>query len=228
MNPAETGPTLYGEGMKRWLVGLTLVSFLVVGCGSGNDNAAPTTTTSAAPATTVAPTTTVPVTSTSRPASTSTTAARQTAAKAVIEPHQVAGIPLGATKSEAIAVLGPPTVTGQEADLSGKKYDYLRWQFSGNRGLFLNFRTDSVTSPLLTDWIASAPGPTTKAGTQVGDTAAKVVVAYGPLTGFCCESQVASVTQGPGRMIVIVPNESKTVSRIVGGDPGYWSRSIAD
>jgi hypothetical protein len=218
--------------LRRWLFGLALVSFALGGCGSGDDTAAPTTTTSAAPVTTSAPTTlvatTAPPTTASRPAATSTTTARPTAAKAVIEPHQVAGIPMGATKSEAIAVLGPPTNTGREADLSGKKYDYLRWEFSGNRGLFLNFRTDSVTSPLLTDWIASAPGPTTKAGTQVGDTAAKVVAAYGPLTGFCCESQIASVTQGAGRMIVIVPNDSKTVSRIVGGDPGSWSRSIAD
>jgi hypothetical protein len=200
------------------MLGLVLLSFLAAGCGSGDGDQAASTTV-----------TTLAVTSTTRPGATTTTSARVTAAKAVIEPHQVAGIPLGSNKSQAYAVLGPPTTTGQETDLSGKKYDYLRWEFGGGiRGLVLNYRTDSVTSPLLTDWAANAAGPTTKAGVQFGDTAAKVVAAYGPLTGFCCDTQVASVTQAGGRMIVIVPNASKTVNRIVGGDPAFWSRSIAD
>ena len=29
-------------------------------------------------------------------------------------------------------------------------------------------------------------------------------------------------------MIVVVANDSKTVIQIIGGDPAYWSRSIAD
>jgi hypothetical protein len=135
---------------------------------------------------------------------------------------------LGAGKSQAIAVLGPPTTSGQETDLSGKKYDFLKWQLSGNRGLTLNFRTESVTSPLLTDWNVNAPGPVTKGGVQVGDTAAKVTAAHGALQVFCCESKVASVVDGPGRMIVVVADDTQKVIQITGGDPGYWSRSIAD
>ena len=46
----------------------------------------------------------------------------------MIEPDTVAGIPLGANKSQAIAVLGNPTVTGQTTDLSGATYDFLRWE----------------------------------------------------------------------------------------------------
>ena len=151
--------------MNRWLALLAVGAVLAAGCGAGDDDtAAPTSTAvtstppssglvstvTAAPATSAAPTT--------RPGATSTTRGGQAAARAVIEPHAVAGIALGANKSQAIAVLGSPTMQGQETDISGKKYDYLRWQFSGNRGLFLNFRTESVTSPLLTDWIATAPG----------------------------------------------------------------------
>lgn len=222
--------------MKRWLTLLAVGALLAAGCGSdGDDTAAPTTTevTSAPPTSATATTVTAaPATSaapTTRPSgATSTTRGVQAAAKAVIEPQAVAGIALGANKSQAIAVLGPPTTQGQETDISGKKYDYLRWQFSGNRGLFLNFRTESVTSPLLTDWIATAPGPATKAGVQVGDAQAKVTAAHGPLQAFCCESQVASVSQGGGRMMVVVANDSKTVIQIIGGDPAYWSRSIAD
>ena len=231
--------------MRRWLAVLVLASVASVasvaatGCGSDDDeSAAPATTTtspgtsvaSSVPATTTAPVTQGPATTaTTTPASTAPpTTSGQAAAKAIIEPNAVAGIALGSNKSQAIAVLGPPTTMGQEADLSGKTYDYLRWQFSGNRGLFLNFRTESVTSPLLTDWIATAPGPATKGGVQVGDGAAKVVAAHGALQAFCCNAQVASVTEGAGRMIVVVANDNQQVTQIIGGDPGYWSRSIAD
>ena len=209
---------------------LVLVALMATACGSGDDTAAPTTTTTAAPITTTTVTsTTAPApTSTTRAGAATTTTARAGAAKAVIDAATVAGIPLGAGKSEAIAVLGPPTMTGQGTDVSGKKYDFLRWQISGNRGLTLNFRTESVTSPLLTDWIASAPGPVTTRGVQVGDGADKVTAAHGALVTFCCESKVASVMQGPGRMIVVVPDETRKVSQIIGGDPEYWSRSIAD
>ena len=221
--------------MKRWLTVLAMASLVAAGCGSdGDDTAAPTTAVTSAPPTSAAVTTVTaaPATSaapTTRPSgATSTTRGGQAAARAVIEPQAVAGIALGANKSQAIAVLGPPTTQGQETDISGKKYDYLRWQFSGNRGLFLNFRTESVTSPLLTDWIATAPGPATKAGVQVGDGQSKVTAAHGPLQPFCCEAQVASVSPGGGRMIVVVANDSKTVIQIIGGDPAFWSRSIAD
>ena len=179
--------------MKRWLTVLAMGALLAAGCGSGGDDrAAPTTAVTEVPPTSAAVTTVTaaPATSTApttRPSgATSTTRAGQGAARAVIEPQAVAGIQLGANKSQVIAILGPPTTQGQETDISGKKYDYLRWQFSGNRGLFLNFRTESVTSPLLTDWIATAPGPSTKAGVQGGDGQAKVTAAHGPLQSFCC------------------------------------------
>ena len=215
--------------LPRRCAGLALVALTFVACGSGDDDAAaPAPTTTAAPATTLAPTTVAPSPTTTRaPAATSTTR-RPTPATAVIEPDTVAGIPLGATKSQAIAVLGQPTRTSQETDLSGKKYDALNWDFSGNRGLSLAFGTDSVTSPLLTDWKATAPGPVTKAGVQVGDAVAKVTSAYGALQAFCCDTKIATVNQGAGRMIVIVGNASQKVDQIVGGDPAFWSRKIAD
>ena len=202
---------------------------VVAGCGSDGDGAAPATTTTEAPATTVVPSTTVASsTTTSRAPAVTSTTRRPTPATAVIEPDSVAGIPLGATKSQAIAVLGQPTRTTQETDLSGKRYDALSWDFSGNRGLSLAFGTESVTSPLLTDWKATAPGPVTRAGVQVGDGVAKVTSAYGALQAFCCDTKIANVNQGAGRMIVIVGNASQKVDQIVGGDPAYWSRKIAD
>jgi hypothetical protein len=203
---------------------------MTAACGSGDDDAAaPSTTTTEAPATTQAPSTTVtPSTATTRAPAVTSTTRKPTAATAVIEPDTVAGIPLGATKSQAIAVLGQPTRTSQETDLSGKKYDALSWDFSGNRGLSLAFGTDSATSPLLTDWKATAPGPVTKAGVQVGDAVAKVTGTYGALQAFCCDTRIANVTQGAGRMIVIVGNTSQKVDQIVGGDPAFWSRKIAD
>jgi hypothetical protein len=213
--------------MGRRLLTLALGAVLATACGSGGDEAAPTTTSTAAVVTTTS-TTAPAATSTTRGGGATTTTARPSAARAVIEPAAVAGIPLGANKSQAIAVLGQPTATGQETDLSGKKYDFLRWDISGNRGLTLNFRTESVTSPLLTDWSVSAPGPVTEGGVQVGDGVAKVTAAHGALQAFCCETRVASVTEGPGRMIVVVDNATQRVTRIAGGDPAYWSRSIAD
>ena len=224
--------------MKAWLVILPVALVVTTGCGSGGGEDAAATSIPSPPATEAVTSTTAPLaTSTSRATgatsttrtsgSTSTTAAR-TAATAIIEPAMVAGVALGANKSQAIAVLGTPTTSGRETDLSGKQYDFLRWQLDGNRGLTLNFRTESVTSPLLTDWTANASGPVTKGGVQVGDGAAKVIAAHGPLQGFCCESQVASVSQGGGRMIVVVDGATQRVTQITGGDPAFWSRSIAD
>ncbi len=211
----------------RGTLGVALLALGLVGCGPGEDTATtPTTVTTVSVTTTAAPASTT--TTTQAPAATTTTTARVTAATAVIEPHRVAGIPLGATKSQAIAVLGPATRSGQETDLSGKKYDYLNWDLSGNRGLSLAFGTDSVTSPLLTDWKATSAGPRTTGGVQVGDAAAKVSTAHGPLTSFCCDTRVASVNQAGGRMIVIVGNASQKADQIVGGDPAFWSRKIAD
>lgn len=215
--------------MRRRGFLFVLAIVVVSGCGSEGDNAAPATTTTAAPATTIAaPTTTAASTTTSRAPAATTTTRRPAAATAVVEPDTVAGIPLGATKSQAIAVLGQPTRTSQETDLSGKKYDALNWDLTGNRGLSLAFGTDSVTSPLLTDWKATGPGPVTKAGVQVGDAVAKVTAAYGALQAFCCDTKIANVNQGAGRMIVIVGNASQKVDQIVGGDPAFWSRKIAD
>ena len=206
----------------RRVAALAVVALMTVACGSGDDDGA-------APATTAAPTTTVaPSTTTTRAPAVTSTTRKPTPATALIEPDTVAGIPLGATKSQAIAVLGQPTRTSQETDLSGKKYDALSWDFSGNRGLSLAFGTDSATSPLLTDWKATAPGPVTRAGVQVGDAVAKVTSAYGALQAFCCDARIANVNQGAGRMIVIVGNASQKVDQIVGGDPAFWSRKIAD
>lgn len=211
--------------MARLRVTLAAVVLAVAaGCGPNEDDpviagqdGVTTTTTAVAPVTTntsVAPITT-------------TAAAASKAATAVVEPHTVAGLPLGATKTEVIAVLGPPTKTGQETDLSGAKYDYLRWELDGNRGLALNFRTLSATSPRLTDWIATAKGPRTKTGIQVGDPATKVVAAHGALQDFCCDAKIASVKQGAGRLIIVVPNGG-AVGQLIGGDEAFWSKSIAD
>jgi hypothetical protein len=215
---------------RRWEAVLTFLALASVACGSdGDDTAASASTTATVAPTTAAPTTTVaPSPTTTRPPAATSTTRRPTPATAVIEPDTIAGIPLGATKSQAIAVLGQPTRTSQETDLSGKKHDSLSWDLSGNRGLVLAFGTESVTSPLLTDWKATGPGPATKAGVQVGDAAAKVTAAYGALQAFCCDTKVASVNQGAGRMIVIVGNASQKVDQIVGGDPAFWSRKIAD
>ena len=216
--------------VRRGIATVMFVALAAVACGSGDDDTAAPVTTTPAP-TTAAPTPTTTVaasTTTSRPPAATSTTRRPAAATAVIEPDTVAGVPLGATKTQAIAALGPPTRTSQETDLSGKKYDALSWDLSGNRGLSLAFGTESATSPLLTDWKATGPGPVTKAGVQVGDAAAKVTAAYGALTAFCCDTKVASVNQGAGRMIVIVGNGSQKVDQIVGGDPAFWSRKIAD
>lgn len=86
----------------------------------------------------------------------------------------------------------------------------------------------SVTSPRLTDWIANPAGPVTSKGVKVGDTAAKVTTAYGALETFCCGTHVASVESGGGRLIVVVDDASQMVVNLTGGDPEFWSRSIAD
>ncbi|MGH9225321.1 MAG: hypothetical protein ACRD2W_16415 [Acidimicrobiales bacterium] len=208
-------------------------------CGDGDvsGSASPTTTATAVP-TTLPPATAPPSTTattapaaatTTRPAAAATTTtALPTPATAIIGPDTVAGIPLGANKSAAIGVLGIPTVSGQTTDLSGATYDFLRWSLDGNRGLTLNFRTPSATSPLLTDWQVTAVGPTTALGIKVGDTASQVTAAYGPLQAFCCDSRVASVERNGGRLIVIVDNAGSLVRQLIGGDPAFWSRSIAD
>ncbi|MGH9277853.1 MAG: hypothetical protein ACRD12_07055 [Acidimicrobiales bacterium] len=145
-----------------------------------------------------------------------------TAATAVVEPDSIGGIPLGATRQEAIEVFGPPDSTAE---------DQLRWQFGGGtaRGLTLFFRSGSTFSPGLTDWIATARGPVTAKGVGVGDGAGAVIAAYGALDPFCCETKVASVEQAGGRMIVVVGSYgTSAVGQVIGGDPKAWSRSIAD
>ena len=213
------------------LIGFALVA--LAACNDGKDTATPTTATS--PVTTAPPasttTTAIVVTTVGSPPTTTagatTTVPSPTAATAVIEPDTVAGIPLGSNKSQAIAVLGTPTVTGQLQDLSGATYDFLRWDIGGNRSLTLNYRTPSATSPLLTDWQVTGRGPATRLGIRVGDTTNQVTAAYGPLQDFCCDTKVANVERGGGRLIVIVDNASQVVRQLVGGDPAFWSRSIA-
>jgi hypothetical protein len=171
-----------GPVRRRWIGFLIVVGAATVGCASGGDDTGAAAATTTTPPTTVARATTVaPSTTATRAPSATSTTRRTTAATAIIEPDTVAGIGLGATKAQAIAVLGPPTRTSQETDLSGKKYAM-----------------------------------------------AKVTAAYGALQAFCCDTKVASVNQGPGRMIVIVGNASGKVDQIVGGDPALWSRKIAD
>jgi hypothetical protein len=147
-----------------------------------------------------------------------------TAAQAIIEPDSVAGLGLGTNKSEAHAVLGTPTSSGKHTDVHGEEFDFLHWQIDGNRGLTLNYRFPTGVSPKLTDWQASAHGPSTKKGVRVGDSADQVTAAYGPLEPFV-GVEVAAVEQGGGRMIVVVDNGSVTL--IIGGDHEAWMRSVA-
>ena len=147
-----------------------------------------------------------------------------TAAQALIEPDSVAGLGLGTNKSEAHAVLGPPTSQGKHTDVNGEEFDFLHWQLDGNRGLTLNYRFPTGVSSKLTDWSANASGPSTKKGVQFGDTADQVIAAYGPLEPFI-GLQIAAVEQGGGRMIVVV--DDGAVTMIIGGDPAQWMRSVA-
>ena len=178
-------------------------------------------------------TTTVAATTSTAPATTVTTArattttARVTAANAVIEPDSIGGLEPGSNKTAASTRFGDPTSTGDGTDLAGDRYEFLRWDFSGNRGLTLYYRQRGVTSPLLEHWQVTAAGPATARGVKVGDPASAVVAAYGALQPFCCDAQVASVTRGPGRMIVIV-QPGGNVTQIIGGIESSWSRLIAD
>jgi hypothetical protein len=145
-----------------------------------------------------------------------------------VEAASVAGLRLGTTKAEAVAVLGAPTSERRDTDVGGSAFDSLRWDFDDDGGLILNFRTGAGASARLTDWTATAPGPHTESGVEVQDTAAEVEAGYGPLEPFCCDARVASVASGGGRMIILVDDVSKQVAQIIGGDERYWSRSIAD
>lgn len=155
------------------------------------------------------------------------TAPRTMASRSVLEPDSVAGIPLGATRDQAAAVLGPATTTSSGQD-SGGSYQTLHWQLSGNRGLALSFRAGSTFSPGLTDWRSNVRGPATAVGIEVGSPREKVTDAYGPLTDFCCASKVASIERGSGRLVVIVLNGTQMADRIVGGDPKVWMRTIEE
>lgn len=145
-------------------------------------------------------------------------------AEAAIEPDSVAGVGLGANKSEAQAVLGPAGSQGRHRDVHGEEFDFLHWALDGERGLTLNYRFPTGLSPKLTDWQVSARGPVTGAGVRVGDSEDQVIAAYGPLEPFV-GVQVASVERGGGRMIVVV--DGGRVTLIVGGDPEWWMRSVA-
>ena len=145
-------------------------------------------------------------------------------AQAIVEPDSVAGLGLGTNKSEAEAVLGPPTSSGKHTDVNGQQYDFLQWQLDGNGGLTLNYRFPEGVSPKLTDWNVNARGPATNRGVRVGDSEDQVVAAYGPLEPFV-GAQIAAVEQGGGRMIVIVDNGM--ARSILGGDAEFWMRSVA-
>lgn len=155
------------------------------------------------------------------------TAPRTMASRSVLEPDSVAGIPLGATKDQAAAVLGPATTTSSRQDAGGS-YQTLHWQLSGSRGLALSFRVGSSFSPGLTDWLSDIRGPATPAGIEVGSPMEKVIGAYGPLTDFCCASKAASIERGGGRLVVVVLNGTQVADRIVGGDPRAWMRTIEE
>lgn len=155
------------------------------------------------------------------------TAAKTMASRAVMEADSVAGLPLGATRDQAAAVLGNPTTVTSEGDSAGS-YEAHRWQLSGNRGLALSFRAGSRYTPGLTDWRADINGPRTIGGVQVGDTTDEVVAAYGPLAAFCCAAKVAMIERGGGKMIVIVRDNTGLVDTIVSGDPAAWMRTIED
>ena len=98
------------------MVVVASVGLSVGACGSDSDQ--PATATTLASTTTVSPvvTTVAPTTATPTP----TTKAPSKAATAVIEPDSVAGLALGASKADSIAVLGTPGQMGQETDLSGE------------------------------------------------------------------------------------------------------------
>jgi hypothetical protein len=196
---------------------ILLTTLIAAGCGGGGRGASPgpTGSPSGGPA---------PAAASSPPPAPVHTAP----SAAVVEPANVAGLPLGATKPEAVAVLGGPTSQRRDTDVGGSGYDSLRWDFDDDGGLVLNFRTESAMSPRLTDWSATAPGPRTPQGIQVADAEAKVVAAHGSLQPFCCDAKVASVQGGGGRMIIVVDDASGKVTQIIGGDENYWSRSIAD
>ena len=191
-------------GRRR--AGIAAVALVLGGCSGGGGNSAPATSGFAPP---------------------EVTATRTVASRSVIEPDAVAGLPLGASKDQAAAVLGPATTTTSDRDAAGK-YETLHWQLSGNKGLALSFRGGSRFSPGLTDWAADVRGPTTAAGVQVGDEADKVIDAYGPLAEFCCASRAAVVDRGGGRLIVIVLNTTRVTDRIIGGDPTAWMRTVQE
>ena len=184
-----------------------LVMVAAVGCSGGGPDSPPPTAPPFAPPAVTAP--------------------RTMASRAVIEADSVAGIPLGATRDQAAAVLGPATTTSSGRDSAGP-YQTLHWQLSGNKGLALSFRAGSHFTPGLTDWRSDIRGPATSTGVQVGDQADTVIAAYGPLADFCCASKAAAVERGGGRMLVLVLNNTRIVERIVGGDPAAWMRTIAD
>ena len=145
-------------------------------------------------------------------------------AQAVLEPDSVAGVGLGTNKSEALAVLGPAGSQGKRTDVNGEEFDFLHWPLDGGRGVTLNYRFPTGLSPKLTDWQATARGPATSKGVQVGDSADQVTAAYGPLEPFV-GAHAAFVDQGGGRLMVVV--DGGTVTLIVGGDPEFWMRSVA-
>jgi len=126
-----------------------------------------------------------------------TSLAPVSAAQAIVEPDSVAGLGMGTNKSEAEAVLGPPTSSGRHTDVNEQQYDFVHWQVDASRGLTLNYRFPEGVSPKLTDWSVDAHGPSTSRGVRVGDSEDEVVAAYGPLEPFV-GAQIAAVEQGGG------------------------------
>jgi len=222
-----------------WLWGV-VVALVVVACtDDGGEEATPTTapgpatttepadTTAAAGAATTAAAANAPATTAAASPATTAAAGAGAAATARIEPNAIAGLPRGSNKSAAYERFGNPNASGQDTDRAGASYEFLRWELSGNRGLTLYYRALGVTSPLLTHWQVTAPGPATARGIKVGDPASAAVAAYGPLEPSCCGALMVSVTEGGGKLVLLMDPAGTVVHQILGGTESSWTPLIA-
>lgn len=222
-----------------WLWGV-VVALVVVACtDDGGEEATPTTapgpattteppdTTAAAGAATTAAAANAPATTAAASPATTAAAGAGAAATARIEPNAIAGLPRGSNKSAAYERFGNPNASGQDTDRAGATYEFLRWELSRNRGLTLYYRALGVTSPLLTHWQVTAPGPATARGIKVGDPASAAVAAYGPLEPSCCGALMVSVTEGGGKLVLLMDPAGTVVHQILGGTESSWTPLIA-
>ena len=197
---------------------------LLAACGSSD--APPGAASTTRPATPITTSTTKP-TSTTAPPPMATEPLSP--ASVVVEPDAVGSLLLGSTRDEAVAILGEPSRTSTFNDLSGQEYTALEWDLPDGRALGLNYRRGSKFSPGLTDWTAASPGPRTAKGIQVGHDQQTVEEAYGTLKPFIITGfHHAVVARNGTELRVLVSDATKKVERMFGGDPGAFSRSIAD